>query len=108
MLEERNGSRHFERISRWNRVMYTTISRKSTYAPYAEPDSNKGDKLWFNYFVVKAQTIPIRQFQKLDNPVILDDRTCLSMKDPNSDLWLEVDAVNEKVRLYQEKKNDNN
>ena len=102
MLFERNGSRQFEKLSRWNKVIYTTISRKSIYAPYAEPDSNGGAKLWFNYFIVKEQTYPLRKFQKLDTPVILNDLTRLSMHDAETGMWLEVDEKNEKVRLYQE------
>ena len=102
MLLERNGSRQFEKISRWNKMIFTTISRKSIYAPFAEPNSNGGAKLWFNYFIAKDQTFPLRKFKKLDTPVMLNDLTRLTMCDPDAGLWLEVDEENEKVRLYQE------
>lgn len=100
MLTERNGTRKFEKISRWNTIKYTTITDKSTYKQYAEPSSSTGAKLWLNYFSIRDQWYPLRKFQKLDTPVMLSDLTRLSMRD--GDLWLEVDEQNEKVRVYQE------
>ena len=102
MLTERNGVRKFEKISRWNTIAYTTITRKSVYAPYAEPTSTEGEKLWFNYFILKEQTYPMRRFEKLEKPVMLSDLTRLSMHDPESGLWLEVDEDKEKIRVYKE------
>lgn len=102
MLQERNGTRKFEKLSRWNSIAYTTITDKSVFAPYAESGSNGGAKLWLNYFVVKGQTYPMGRFKKVDTPVMLDDLTQLVKHDAENALWLEVDEVNEKVRLYKE------
>lgn len=102
MLTERNGTRKFEKISRWNTIKYTTITDKSTYKQYAEPSSSTGAKLWLNYFSIRDQWYPLRKFQKLDTPVMLSDLTRLSMHDPESGLWLEVDEDKEKIRVYKE------
>lgn len=103
-IRERNGSRVFEKMSRWNTLEYTTISRKSTLAKYADPSSSDGARLFITYFIRDDKKFPINRFEKLNPPVMLEDLTRLTLKDTESDYWLEINPDNDKIRVYREVK----
>ena len=102
IFNEKNGSRSFERVGRWNVVDYTIITRKSTFAKYA--DSQSGDKLWLTYFVPRGVMTPMKRFADLDAPIVLEDNIKLVKKDTEGDLFMETNSDNTKVRLYTEVK----
>jgi len=101
-IKERNGSRVFEKMSRWNTLEYSTISTKSTLAKWADPDSASGARLFITYFIRDDKKFPINRFEKLDPPVMLEDLTRLSLKDTESDYWLEINETKDKIRVFKE------
>ena len=101
MIIEENGSRKFERFSRWNILMYTIVSPKNEFARYTD-NYGQGEKLFLTYFKVHPKKYPLKRFKDLDTPIKLKDFSILSKYDEETDLYLEVDEKNEKVRAYKE------
>ena len=50
VLRERHGIRQFEKLTRWNTLDYTLISRNSTFAKYSDDPDSKGAKLCLTRF----------------------------------------------------------
>ena len=102
VFKEKDGTRVFERSGRWNVVDYTIITRKSTYAKYA--DNEDGDRLWLTYFKPHGVMMPMKRFAELDVPIVLEDNIKLVRKDTEDDFFMEISSDNTKVRLYTEVK----
>lgn len=102
VLQEKKGTRKFEKISRWNVLSYTTITRNNANAKYADNADSKNDKLFLTYFRLDNTVFPFRRFEKVAEPVMLSDLTRLVMKDSESNMWLEINATKDKVRMYKE------
>ena len=99
---ERKGNRQFEQMSRWNTLEFSTITRSSTLAKYADPSSSNGAKLFITYFERDGKKYPINRFEKLNPPVLLEDLTRLTLKDTESNYWLEINEDKDKIRVYKE------
>ena len=94
VLRERNGTRQFEKLTRWNTLDYTLISRNSTFAKYADDPCS---------IVFQNTWQPFNRYHKVDKPIMLSDLTVLSRQDSdNPDIWLEVGT--DKIRVYREVK----
>lgn len=104
LISERNGNRQFEKMTRWNSLEFSTISRSSTMAQYADPSSSSGARLFITYFVRDNKKYPINKFEKVNPPLLLEDLTRLSLKDDESGYWLEVNEDKDKIRVYREVK----
>lgn len=102
IVKERNGSRMFQKMSRWNTLEYSTISDKSSLAKWADPDSSGGARLFITYFTRDDKKYPITRFEKLNPPVMLENLSRLTLKDTESDYWLEVNEGKDKIRVYKE------
>ena len=105
IVNEKDGDRKYDRISRWNVLEETIISEKSKHAPYADNfDYSKGkqaDKLFLTYFKLNGRVIPFNKFAILFPPITLEDRSVISRCDTESGIYLEVDAKARKVRMYR-------
>ena len=74
-LTEKNGNRRFERVSRWNVLTDTIISKHNRMAAYAD-DTDKGkDKLWITCFTYSGKTLPIRRYAMISPMITLSDRS---------------------------------
>ena len=102
MISEKDGTRKFEQVSRWNVLDYTFISRKSTFAKYADNPDSSDAKLCFTRFRYDNNWQPFNRFEKLTDSITLADRTVLSRKDTEGDLFLELNSDKSKVRVYRE------
>lgn len=102
MIKERNGTKQFEKMSRWNSLEFDTISRRSSFAKYADPSSSNGAKLFITYFERDGKKFPINRFEKVNPPVLLEDLTRLTLRDTESNYWLEINEDKDKIRIYKE------
>lgn len=103
ILREKNGTRQFEKLTRWNTLDYTLVSRKSIFAKYADNLNSNDAKLCLTRFIFQNTWQPFNRYHKVDKPVMLSDLTVLSRQDSeNPDMWLEVG--DDKVRVYKEVK----
>ena len=102
MIKEKDGIRYFERISRWNAIDYTVVSRNNRFAEYSDNYHTKDTKLNLTCFKYSNQTYPLEKFTKLAEPIILEDRTSLYRVDPETKTYLELSGDKEKIRLYKE------
>lgn len=102
MVKERKGTRKFEKMSRWNTLEHTIITPNNVNAKYADNAGSGNKKLFITYFKRDNKIYPINRFEKLAQPVILEDFSQLVMKDTDSDYWLELDQANDKIRVYKE------
>lgn len=102
MIKERNGNRKFEKMSRWNALEFTIITPKSVNAKYADNAGSGNKNLFITYFKRDNKIFPLRRFEKLEKPIILEDFSRIVMKDTESDYWLEIDETKDKVRVYRE------
>ena len=102
LLNEKNGDRKFERLSRWNTLDYTLISRNNQFAAYADNYNSSDAKLNLTCFHVGTTLYPLRRFGKLDKPVSLDELSTISRYDPVTGFYLEINSDKSKVRLYRE------
>ena len=103
VLRERNGTRQFEKLSRWNTLDYTLISRNSIFAKYSDDPNSKGAKLCLTRFIFQNNWQPLNRYHKVDKPIMLSDLTVLSRQDSdNPDIWLEMGE--DKIRVYREVK----
>lgn len=102
MIKERKGSRCFEKMSRWNSLEFDTISKRSSLAKYADASNSDSARLFITYFERDGKKYPINRFEKLNPPVMLEDLTRLSLRDTESDYWLEINQDKDKVRVYKE------
>ena len=102
-VKEVNGSRKFERVSRWNVLNYTIISDHNRFAKYADNAGNKNEKLTLTYFKLRNQHYPLNKYGKLATPIQLEDHSILSRQDVEDGIfYLEINATKDKVRLYRE------
>lgn len=102
---EKSGNRKFERISNWNVLTDTIISRKNKMAAYADDTSANADKLWITCIHQGGKTYPIRRFAVISPEIVLEDNSVISRQDvENSNLYMEINATKDKVRLYREVK----
>lgn len=102
-IKEVNGSRKFERVSRWNVLNYTIISDHNRFAKYADNAGNKNEKLTLTYFKLRNQHYPLNKYGKLVTPIQLEDHSILSRQDVEDGIfYLEINATKDKVRLYRE------
>lgn len=100
---EKNGTRKFEMISRWNAIDYTIISDNNRFAKYADNYGNKNEKLTLTFFKVRNHTYPLNMFAKLMEPIQLEDRSVLSRQSTENDsYYLEINSAKDKVRVYKE------
>lgn len=102
VLVERNSGRKFERASRWNSVEYTIVSRKNRFAEFADNYNSDSDKLNMTWFKINNVMIPLNRFVRLDNNIILDDYSTITLHDPETHMFLEFNKDRSKVRLYNE------
>lgn len=102
ILLEKEGTRKFQQLSRWNAVEYTIVTRKSIHAPYTDNVNSKDDKLFLTYFRRNNHITPLYKHAILSPPIILSDGTILSRYDPETGCYLEVASDNKKVRMYKE------
>ena len=102
IVEEKNGTRKFERITCWNKIDETLITRKSIHAPYADNPDSKGEKLFLTYFKLNNHITPLNKFGKLMTAVTLSDRSVISRQDTETGYFMEVNSSKDKVRLYKE------
>ena len=102
-LEEKNGNRRFERVSRWNVLNDTIISKHNRMVEYADEADKGKDKLWITCFTYSGKTYPIRRYATISPTIVLSDRTVLSRQDVEDNrFFLEVNSEKNKVRLYRE------
>ena len=105
LISEKSGNRKFRRLSRWNSVDYTLISRSNRFAKYADNFmDNNADRLNLTCFRFGARTLPLNKFGKFDKPIILEDLSHLSRIDTEENILLEINSDKTKVRLYMEVK----
>ena len=102
MVRERNGNRSFEKMSRWNSLEYSFVSPRNINAKYADNPNSGAKQLAITFFRRNGKVFPLKRFEKLDKPIILEDFSVLTMKDTGSDYWLEVDKNADKIRVYEE------
>ena len=102
IFTEKGGTRKFERLSRWNLLEYTVISRNNRYAEYADNYDSKANKLNITLLRFITKMLPLRRFAKLDKPIILEDLSPLSRYDEETKLFLEMNSDKSKIRLYRE------
>lgn len=102
IINEKNGTRKFERIGRWTALDYTIISRSSKFAKYADNYNSDHIKLNITGFKHYNEYKPLNKFKLVEEPIDLDDFSRIVMKDTEDNLWLEVSPDREKVRLYRE------
>lgn len=102
IFSEKNGTRKFERISRWNAIDYTIISRSNRLAQYADNYDSKDVRLNITCFKYGAKVYALKKFARFDTPIILEDRSTLSRLDTEDNLYLEINGLKTKVRLYRE------
>ena len=102
MIQERSGSRYFEKRSRWNVIDYTVISSNNINAKYGDKVGSDTNRLFLTYFKFGEKVYPLNRFKKLDTPVMLEDLTRLTLKDSESNYWLEMNETKDKVRVYEE------
>ena len=101
-IKERNGGRRFERISRWNLIDYTIISKNNRFAQYADDADSGKDKLAFTYFKLRNHTYPLNMFGKLMESIELEDHTKISRQNvEDNNYFLEVSPDKTKVRVYK-------
>lgn len=101
ILNERNGSRRFERISRWNALDYTCITDNNKHAKYAD-NAGTGQRLTLTYFRLGTHVYPLKMFSK-SAKIMLEDFATLSRQNiEDSTYYLEVNTEKDKVRLYRE------
>lgn len=101
-IKERNGSRRFVRISRWNAIDYTIISKNNRFAQYADDAGSGKDKLAFTYFKLRNHTYPLNMFGKLVKSIELEDHTKISRQNvEDNNYFLEVSPDKTKVRVYK-------
>lgn len=103
IIGERFGDRKFERLSRWNLIDYTLISRNNRLAQFADNYGDKNaSKLNLTCFKFGAKVYALKQFSKFDDPIILSDHSSISRIDSTNNMMLEVNSDKTKVRLYRE------
>lgn len=102
LLSEKNGTRKFEQVSRWNTLEYTIISRVSKFAAYADNYASSDGKLNFTFFKIRNTIYPLNKFAKFDQPILLDDFSSISRIDTETGLLLEINEDKSKVRLLRE------
>ena len=102
VVKEHNGVREFNRASRWNSLEETIITPKNANAPYADNTGGDKKRLFITYVSRRDKLYPLRRFEPLDQPVILEDFAKLTLKDPVSGYFLEFNEDKSKARLYLE------
>ena len=102
MIAENGGTRKFERVSRWNAVDYTIITRKSIHAPYTDNVDSKDDKLFLTYFKQNNHIVPVNKYVVLPSAIKLTDGSVLSRYDSETGCYLEVAKDKSKIRIYKE------
>lgn len=103
ILSERKGTRKFKRLSRWNSLDSTLISKNNRFAKYSEEIGTGGAKLDLTFFKLKNHVYPLNMFGKLVKTIMLEDLTVLSRQDVENHIYyLEVSPEKDKVRLYKE------
>lgn len=102
MVKERNGSRVFEKMSRWNSLEDSIITPNNANAKYADNAGSGNKNLFITYFKRDGKIFPINRFKKLDAPIMLEDLSRITMKDTESDYWIEINETKDKVRVYRE------
>lgn len=103
VLKTLDGSRKFERISRWNLIDYTIISKSNRFVKYADVDDFGKNKLSLTFFKLRNHTYPLNMFAKLVTPIQLEDRSVLTRQNVENDVYyMEVNSNKDKVRLYKE------
>lgn len=101
ILAEKNGTRSFERLSKWHILDYVMVTRKSSFARYATGGA-RAEKLDLLHYKVGGVTFPYFRSEELAPVVVLEDGSQLTRKDTETDMFLEVDITRGKVRLYRE------
>ena len=107
MVKERNGKRQFEKMSRWNSLEDSIITPNNANAKYADKIGSGNKSLFITYFKRDGKIFPINRFEKLDTPVMLEDLSRLTMRDTESNYWLEINEDKSKIRVYKEVSNEN-
>lgn len=103
ILKEVSSGRVFERISRWNVIDYTLVSRKNRLAPFADNyDDKNAASLNLTCFKFDTKIHPLKQFETLATPIVLEDNTVLSSCASDKNMLLEVSPDGNKVRVYKE------
>jgi len=103
VLKERKGNRTFQRISRWNSIDSTLISKNNRFAKYADKIGTGDAKLDLTYFKLKSHMYPLNMFGKLMETIMLEDLSVLSRQDVENNIYyLEISPEKDKVRLYKE------
>ena len=101
-VKAKNASRKFERISRWNSLEYTLVSRNNNYAQYADNFHSNDKKLNLTCFRLGTHHYPLNMFGKLSAPIALEDLGTISRVSPELGLFLELNSDKTKVRIYRE------
>ena len=102
MVKERNGRRSFEKMSRWNSLEYSLVSPRNVNAKYADNPNSGCRQLSITFFRRNGKIYPLKRFKQLDKPIVLEDFSVITMKDTESDYWLEIDKDADKIRVYEE------
>ena len=100
ILSEKNGNRKFERSGRFNEVLYTVISRKNALAKYADNYDTDDKKLFLTYIRTANRTVPLKPYQTLEVPIVLDEFVTLTKFNPEDGTYLEEKG--DKVKQYWE------
>lgn len=105
ILKESNGIRLFERLSQWNALDDTIISKSNRMAKYADSSGSNEPKLWITCFKYSGKTYPINRYAKISPMISLTDYSVLARQDvEDSKYFIEFNPSRDKVRLYREVK----
>ena len=100
MIKAKYEDRQFERLIRWNVLDYTYVTRKSTFAQYADNYNSNDIKLCLTRFRFNNNWEPLNKYQPI-TPIQLADGSVISGKSDDG-LYLEINNTKDKVRLYKE------
>lgn len=100
MIKAKFEDRQFERLIRWNVLDYTYVTRKSTFAKYADNYNSNDIKLCLTRFRFNNNWEPLNKYQPI-TPIQLANGSVISRKSEDG-LYLEMNDTKDKVRLYKE------
>lgn len=101
MIQAKFENRTFERLIRWNVLDYTYVTRKSTFAKYADNYDSDDIKLCLTRFRVNGNWEPLNRYKPI-SPITLADGSVITRKAEDADYYLEINNTQDKVRIYKE------
>ena len=102
ILSERKGDRKFERVAQWTNIEYTLVSKNHRFAQFADNYGIRDDKLQITLVGRGQFKSPLRKYNLLPQPIILEDFTSLCKVDFEDNIFLEIDKEKDRVRMYKE------